>query len=237
MPTFGGKKHWLLVIDNSSYFILSFFLKEKSNLVDIMIGLIKILKNKFNLQVKYLCCNNVGENFAFEKAYKEEGLGVDFKYTAPGTPQQNGCIEEKFSTLFNQVHAMLNGGKFNAYLQNDLWAKAVITTMFLKNNVPTPNRTLSPFQQLFGKRKRSILSLMQKFVEMCFTIHRDNTYWAKLANQGTPGFWDGYAEGHPTSIYQAFNPKTKKIILTKDVTFLWKSYFEYRKVKNLSWLL
>ena len=39
-PTFGSKQHWLLVVDNSSNFIWSFFLK-KSNLVDIIVGLIK----------------------------------------------------------------------------------------------------------------------------------------------------------------------------------------------------
>ena len=47
-PTFGGKKHWLLIIDVSGNFIWSFFLKEKSDLVDFMIGLIKNLKNKYN---------------------------------------------------------------------------------------------------------------------------------------------------------------------------------------------
>ena len=41
-PTFGSMKHWLLVIDNNSDFIWSFFLKEKSDLVNIMICLIKI---------------------------------------------------------------------------------------------------------------------------------------------------------------------------------------------------
>ena len=58
---------------------------------------------------------------------------------------------------------------------------------------------------------------MQQFGEMCITTYRDNTNQAKLANQGTPGIWVGYPEGHPTGIYQVFNPKTKKIILARDV--------------------
>ena len=52
---------------------------------------------------------------------------------------------------------------------------------------------------------------MQKFDEMCFATFKHNTHWAKLANQGTPGVWVGYAKNHPTGIYQIFNPKTKKI--------------------------
>ena len=63
---------------------------------------------------------------------------------------------------------------------------------------------------------------MQKFGEMCIAAFKDNTYWAKLANQGTPGIWVGYAENHPTGTYRIFNPKTKRIILTRDVTFLQK---------------
>ena len=84
---------------------------------------------------------------------------------------------------------MLNGRKFNAYLQNGLWAKAANMTTLLENNLITPNRNLSPFQLFFGKGKRSILSQMKKFGEMCITTYKDNTHWAKLANQGTPGIW------------------------------------------------
>ena len=39
----------------------------------------------------------------------------------------------------------------------------------LKNNILTPNRNLSSFWQFFVKEKRSILSSMQKFGEMCIT--------------------------------------------------------------------
>ena len=33
-------------------------------------------------------------------------------------------------------------------------------------------------------------------------------------------------------VFQLFNPKTKTIVLTKDVTFLQKSYGDYSKVKK-----
>ena len=73
---------------------------------------------------------------------------------------------------------------------------------------------------------------MQKFGEMCIATFKDNTHRAKLANRGTPGIWVGYAENHPTSIYCIFYHKTKRIILTRDVTFLNKSYGEYNKVEK-----
>ena len=129
--------------DNSNY-AWSFFLKEKSNLAGVMLGLIKNLKNKYNIQVQYLCCNNTSENVALEKACKQEGLGVDIEYTAPGMPQQNGCI-----------YAMLNGRKFNAFLCNGLQPEAANTSTLLNNTVLTPSRTLSPCQHFWGREREA----------------------------------------------------------------------------------
>ena len=158
------------------------------------------------MQVQYLHCDNAGKNIAFEKACKQEGLQLEFEYTAPGMLQQNDSIEQKFTSLFNQVSAMLNDGKFDTYLCNDLWAEAANTAMHLKNNLLMPNRLLSLFQQF------SEGNLMQKFGEMCITTYSDNTHHAKLVNFGAPCIWVGYTDGHPTDTYWVFNPKTKKII-------------------------
>ena len=73
---------------------------------------------------------------------------------------------------------------------------------------------------------------MQKFGEMCITTYSEKTNQAKLANWDTPDIWFGYAESHPTCTYLVFNSKTKKVILTRDVTFLQKSYGEYAKVEK-----
>ena len=109
---------------------------------------------------------------------------------------------------------MLSGGKFTTYLQSSFWAEAANTATFLENHLITPNRSLSQFQHFFGKGKSNVLMSMKKFGEMCIATFKDNTHRAKLANQGTPGIWVGYAENHPTGTYRIFNPKTKRIILT-----------------------
>ena len=73
---------------------------------------------------------------------------------------------------------------------------------------------------------------MQKFGEMYISTYRDNMHQAKLANQHAPDIWVGFTEGHPTGIYQIFNPETKTVILTNNVTFLQKSCWDYIKVKK-----
>ena len=62
-----------------------------------MVGFIENLKNKYNLQIQYHYCDIAGENVAFKRYHTQEGLGVDFKYTAPDMPEWNGHV----ATLFN----------------------------------------------------------------------------------------------------------------------------------------
>ena len=163
------------------------------------------------MQVQYLCYDNAGENQAFKKTCQQEGLGIDFEFTALGTPQQTRCIKCMFATLFNLVCTMLKSSKLTSYLQSGLWAEAANIAMLLKNSLITPIRTLSPFQQFFGKEKKNVLTSMQKFGEMCIATNKDNSHWAKLDNHGTPSIWVGYTEKHPASTYKIFNPKLKKM--------------------------
>jgi hypothetical protein len=44
--------------------------------------------------------NDAGENRALEKMRINAGLGIQFEYTAPGTPQRNGRVERKVATLW-----------------------------------------------------------------------------------------------------------------------------------------
>ena len=79
-----------------------------------------------------------------------------------------------------------------------------------------------------GKEKHPVFNA--KNGEKCITTYRDNMHWAKLAYHGVPGIWIGYAEGHPTGTYWVINRKTRKIILTRELTFLQKLYGEYSKI-------
>ena len=68
-------------------------MKQKSETKDIMIALIKELKQAYDIEVKTIRCDNSGENNALQRSCKQEGLGITFEYTAPNTPQQNGRVK------------------------------------------------------------------------------------------------------------------------------------------------
>ena len=103
-------------------------------------------------------------------------MGINFEYTAPSAQQYDGHIEQKFGMPFNCIWTMLNDRKFSGLFRNILWAEKVPTAFLLENNLMTSKWILSPFQQFFGKGKRSILPSLQKFGEICVVTFYGNTH-------------------------------------------------------------
>ena len=52
-----------------------------------MIGSINNSKAKYGISMEYARCDNAIENEDFERACKQEGIGIQFQYIVPGTPQ------------------------------------------------------------------------------------------------------------------------------------------------------
>jgi hypothetical protein len=94
----------------------SFFLKHKDDQVEELIAHIKELKSKYGKVIKYIHCDNAGENILLEEQCKKEGLGIQFEYTSPNSPQLNCKIERKFASLFRQTWANLNSAKLDKKL-------------------------------------------------------------------------------------------------------------------------
>ena len=127
----GGSKYWLLVIDEATDMCWSFFLKSKGETYMKIHGLIVELKAKYNKVVKFLRCDNAGEYKKTEEYLKEKGMGIQFEYSAPNTPQQNGRVERKFATLYGRIRATLNALKADDELRTKLWAEAASTLTFM----------------------------------------------------------------------------------------------------------
>ena len=83
--------------------------------------------------MKIIRLDNSGENNALEKLCKQEGLGIKFEYTAPGTPQQNGRVERKFQTLYRRLRSSLFGSGIKGAFKKRLWAEAANTATDLDN--------------------------------------------------------------------------------------------------------
>jgi transposase InsO family protein len=99
-----GANLWLLIQDDFTNFLWSYFLKAKSGLPETMVEWLRLVKKELSLNAKCICLDNSGENTAFHKLvqYKSE-INIKFEFTAPGTPQQNGKVEQIFATLYGKT--------------------------------------------------------------------------------------------------------------------------------------
>ena len=92
-PRAGGKKHWMVMVDEVTDYTHSFFLKKKSDLVETMIGVvwIKNIFMKYHIRIKKIKLDNNGKNLPSKN--KSTKFGNKIEFTAPGTPQQNSVVE------------------------------------------------------------------------------------------------------------------------------------------------
>ena len=74
-------------------------MEKKNEQVEPIIDWIKALKARHEIQVKMIRCDNAGENNVLQTESDKNDLGINFEYTAPGTPQQNGVVERAFVTV------------------------------------------------------------------------------------------------------------------------------------------
>ena len=76
-PSAGGKKHWLLIVDEATDYTHSFFLKKTSDLVETMIIWIKNLFMKHHIRIKTSRLGNSGENRMLQAKTNQQNLGIN----------------------------------------------------------------------------------------------------------------------------------------------------------------
>jgi hypothetical protein len=86
-------------------------------------------------------------------------LGIQFEYTAPGTLQQNGKVEQKFTTLYARERAMLNHTRLTETLRKGLWAEAAATATLIENVLVTKNQVMVLHLMFYGKEPKYIQNL------------------------------------------------------------------------------
>jgi hypothetical protein len=137
---FNSSKYWLLIQDEFTGYIWSIFLKTKSDLPEIMLTWLLQFQKDNSLTVKYIRCDNSGENIRLQSLlHEDKALTVRFELTAPYTPEQNGMVERKYATLYGKVRAMLNWAKFPISLRQLLWAQCANHATHLENIICKQN--------------------------------------------------------------------------------------------------
>jgi hypothetical protein len=228
--SFANNRYWLLVMDDFTNFIWSFFLKSKDQLQEKVIALLHDLKKNHNIIVHHIRCDNAGENQTLQQMLQADNiLTCNFELTAPDTPQQNGKIERKFATLNGKVRAMLNHAEFTWTLRNNMWSYCALLATKLDNLLVIAPTNQTPYNLFYGFTPKWI-PYLQPFGTMAIVKHTDQIQ-AKLQNRGFPAIYLGPAEDHKEDVYNFWNPITRKSIQSRTAIFILQSYGKYYKIE------
>ena len=136
----GGNRHWLVVVDEFSDCIHSFFLKRKSDQTQIMLIWIRSLSKKHNIEIKRIRLDNSGENRSLQKECDKANMGITFEFTAPGTPQQNSMVERRIPALMGRARAMLIQAGIESKYKGEFWCEVISTATKLDNIMVRPEQ-------------------------------------------------------------------------------------------------
>jgi hypothetical protein len=191
--SFGGSKFWVLIVDDYTDYCWSLFLKHKADLKDKMFKLLTDLKIA-GIVVKYIRCDDSGENKSFYNACRSNGYLIKFEFSGPRTPQRNGKVERKFQTLYGRIRAMLNDAGLEDDVRSGVWSECANTVTFLSNITSTKTQNKCPHQLLFGVKPK-LPSSLRIFGEMGVVTTKADIQ-GKLANRGTTCMFMGYSVDH-----------------------------------------
>ena len=161
----GGKRHWLIVVDEFSDCGHSFFLKRKSDQIELLPVWIKQLKAKYGIDIKYIRLDNSGENRSLQQECDKQNLCIIFEFTAPGTPQQNSVVERKIPTLMGRSRAMMITAGFSQQDKRKFWCEVISTATKLDNIMVRKESTKPPFT-LFYNDEPKYVKFLRSFGEM-----------------------------------------------------------------------
>jgi transposase InsO family protein len=229
VPSMGENQFWLLVMDEYSGYLWSFFFRHRSYLTVTMTAFVKMFPRAFDTNILRVRCDNAWKNKTFQATFKEDMPSeIQFEYTAPHTPQQNGRIEQKFATLYGKMFALTTAYQLNQKLRNDLWPHAAHLVTSLENTI-VDQKGSTPHFILKGKDPNWAQNL--RTFEEIGIVYTKPPIRNKFTNHGSPCMFIGYAEDHTSNVFKLYNPKTSAFLLSRNVYWLNKSYGEFCKVR------
>ncbi len=145
----GGKKHFLLLVDDASRYMWLALLQNKREAAVAIKRFQARSEAESGCRLKLLRTDNGGEFTSAEFAAHCAESGVKRQLTAPYSPQQNRVVERRNQTILGMAQSLLKAKSVPACY----WGEAVTTAVFLLNRAPTKcldNKT--PYEAWFGRK-------------------------------------------------------------------------------------
>ncbi|XP_071927597.1 uncharacterized protein [Coffea arabica] len=131
--------------------------------------------------------------------------------TARYTPQQNSVAERKNRTVMDMVRSMMQ----SKGIPKSLWAEAISCAIYVLNGCPT-RCNFGKTPQIIWTSMKPDISYFKVFGYLAYA-HVPDHLRKKLDDKAEKYIFIGYS--HETKEYKLFNSNTRKVIVSRDVTF------------------
>lgn len=207
----GGSKYFLTFIDDYSRMCHLYFLKTKDEVLQKFKEYKCLVEKQKNSSIKVLRTDNGGEycNKEFSDFLRKNG--IIHQKTNSYTPEQNGMAERLNRTIVEKAKCLL----FDQDLGKSFWAEACNTACYILNRCVTSGVSKTPFELWYNKKPN--IGHIRVFGSPTM-VHIPKEKRKKWDKKATKHILVGYDDN--TKGYRLYNPVTKKVINSRDVTVM-----------------
>ncbi|KAI0519487.1 hypothetical protein KFK09_006935 [Dendrobium nobile] len=212
IASLGGKNYGFVIVDDFTRFTWVKFLAHKNESFEEFMVFSTWIQRKVDCEISIIHSNHGGEfqNDRFESFCQE--LGIEYNFSAPRTPQQNGIAERKNITLVEAARAMLAEYTLPRYF----WAEAVNIACYALNRVNIRSKLYKTLYELLNGRTPN-LSHLHVFGCKCFILNNGKHPVGKFDPKSNEGVFLGYSS--VGKAYRIFNKRALVVEKSTHVVF------------------
>lgn len=209
--THGGKKYFLLLVDDFSRFMWMNLLKSKDEAAAVIRRFQAEAEKESRQPLRVLRTDRGGEFTALDFAEWCAERGVQRHLTAPYSPQQNGVVERRNQTIVGATRSMLKAMSVPA----EFWREDAMNAVFVLNRSLTRSLDgMTPFEGWYGRKPN--VHFLRVFGCRAY-VKETKPGLKKLDDRSRPMVMIGYEHG--SKAYRLYDPAKKKLVVSRDVIF------------------
>jgi len=220
------KPYWRIIVDERTQMKFSDFYSTKNEMVEPTCEFFNKLKNE-DMPVKYLRCDNGGENLLLKKRLNSADwkLNVELEFTGRDTPQRNYLAEVGFHVISNRGRAIMHAAKVPKNYRYLLWREAFQTATKLDGlwEIELDGIKKSRYMHWNGINPKFVSNLRTWGEAGVVKIR--NKFTKKIDDRGCICMFVGYPENHYDDTFRMWDPRSRRVHITRDISWLNKMYF------------
>ncbi|CAH9146107.1 unnamed protein product [Cuscuta epithymum] len=209
--TAGGKRYFLLVVDDYSRFMWVELLATKDEALRCFKKIKAVAEAGRECKLRAFRSDRGGEFNSCEFAEFCNQNGIKHNTTAGYSPQQNGVVERRNQMVVEMARCLMK----TMAVPGIFWGEAVKTAVYILNRVPTRSLVgVTPYEA-WHNRKPNVHHL--RTFGCVAHVKRLGPNVDKLADRSILGVFTGYEEG--AKAYRVYDPIKDRMHITRDVLF------------------